>query len=136
MKIIKLKDMSYKWVSFDTEKNKFKVYAIYKKKLVHIAYLETEKEAKMLSGLISMVVEFHDLTNVECLKTYCLTRYNNILAIQEENELEEENKQKRYKKRRKYISTRDIYGFNENTYEQGDDEFDYSERFKKGWDEL
>ncbi len=125
-----------KWVSFDVEKNKFKVYAIYQKRLVHIAYLETESEARMLAGLISMVVEFHDLSNVACLKTYCLTKYNNILAVKEQDEEERNNRQKRYKKRRKFISTRDIYGFGEHEYQQGDDEFGYSDRFNESWDNL
>ena len=127
---LNMNESNTKFVSFDVSKNKYKVYGVVERRVIHIAYLDTFKEARMLAGLVSMAVQYHDLTNVTCLKTYILRKYNNILSIQEEA-MEEQDK-KRYKKTRKFYSVSDIYGSNLDPSSRED--FGYSEKFKEGLD--
>ena len=123
---IKLKNMEEKkrkFISFDISKNSYKVYAINKKKLIHIAYLKEEDEALLLAGLINSILSFHNLENVICLKTYILTKFNNVKRIQEEDEIEQSKV--KYKATRKYYSNLDIYGKSNNG-----SEFNFCDKFK------
>ena len=132
VKKIKIGNMSdNKNISWDSSKSLYKVYTTRGCKLIHIAYFKSIEESKMLAGLITNVMRFHDLSNVTCIRTYILQRFENIKRIMEEDKVEQEKK--KYKKKRKYLNLRDIYG--SDGVGEGS-EYDYSDSFKENWDAL
>ena len=130
VKKIKIGNMSdSKNISWDSSKSLYKVYTTRGRKLIHIAYLKDIKESQMLAGLITNVMRFHDLSNVTCIRTYILQRFENIKRIMEEDKIEQQKK--KYKKKRKYLNPKDIWGDDNGVIGE-----EYSENFKENWRSL
>lgn len=124
--VIKVGNMAEKrYITWDSNNSLFKVGLERGRRFIHVAYFKDIKEAELLSGLISNVMMFHDLSNVECIRTYVLTRFENIKRLIDEDAIEQEKT--KYKKKRKYLSMKDIYG-SDGGGERS--EFDYSKTFQ------